>query len=241
MADFSLPSRALLQQQADWLAPARARLLRRVQVARRGPVLDLACGYGAVTGELRRRSGGPVVALDRSLSALGEAAAAVERARFVCADAHRLPFRDGAFQLVYSQLALVWLDPDEVAREVYRVLRRGGVWIALEPDYGGMIEYPPEIAMRGIWLRAIARAGGDPTVGRKLPGILATAGFDVRIDLLERVEPPSPARFGFLRELPLNETELRLLDRIEAMERSTDGGSFVHLPVLLATALRQSD
>ena len=60
----------LLRRQAAWLAPARARLLRRVAVARRRSVLDLGGGYGAVTGELVRRAGGTVVALDHTLEAL---------------------------------------------------------------------------------------------------------------------------------------------------------------------------
>ena len=60
----------LLTEQAAWLAPARARLLRRVAIAHRQRVLDLGAGPGAVTPELVRRSGGLVVALDVDLDAL---------------------------------------------------------------------------------------------------------------------------------------------------------------------------
>ena len=66
----SLPQAELLRQQAAWLAPARARLFRRVQIAQRQRVLDLACGYGTVTGELVRRCGGSVTALDCNPEAL---------------------------------------------------------------------------------------------------------------------------------------------------------------------------
>ena len=64
------PSAELLRRQAAWLAPARARLLRRAEIARRRRVLDLACGPGTVVEELVQRSGGSVVALDCSRTAL---------------------------------------------------------------------------------------------------------------------------------------------------------------------------
>lgn len=236
MLAFSLPSRALLEHQSDWLSPARARLLRRVQIARRGPILDLACGYGAVTGELLRRGGGAVVALDRCLPALGEAASAAPGATFVCADARRLPLADASIQLVFSQFALLWLDAPVVVREIHRVLQHGGVWTALEPDFGGLIEHPPEIATRDLWLRAVARAGGDPHIGRKLPGLLSEVGFDVRVDLLERLTPPSPDRFVLLRGLPLEDDETRRLGQIERLDRSIAGSQIAHLPVFLITA-----
>lgn len=237
MSDPSLPSRELLQQQAAWLAPARARLLRRVQIARRRRVLDLACGYGAVTGELVRRSGGQVVAMDRSRRGLTGLHQVFEGASRVRADALRLPFRDGCFDLVYCQFALVWLEVAAAAREISRVLQPGGVLVVLEPDYGGLMEYPPQIAVREIWLAAIARAGGDPEIGRKLPGLLADAGFEVRIDLLDRLEPPSPARFALLGGLPLEPNEADALARIEAIEPSSFR-SVAHLPVFLITATK---
>ncbi|HLA84582.1 MAG TPA: hypothetical protein VJL29_07290, partial [Thermoguttaceae bacterium] len=70
MSHPSLPSTALLRQQAEWLAPARSRLLRRAGIARCRRVLDLGCGVGAVTAELARRTSGFVVALDRDRGSL---------------------------------------------------------------------------------------------------------------------------------------------------------------------------
>ncbi|HIE47660.1 TPA: hypothetical protein EYP84_02055 [Candidatus Bipolaricaulota bacterium] len=54
MAEASLPAPELSDELARWLAPARGRLLRRLQIARRRRVLDVACGTGAVTAELVR-------------------------------------------------------------------------------------------------------------------------------------------------------------------------------------------
>jgi SAM-dependent methyltransferase len=236
MNGASLPSRELLRRQAAWLAPARGRLLRRVHVARRQRVLDLACASGAVTAELVRRCRGQVFALDRSRQALLADQRTFAGAVRVCGDAAGLPFADGTFDLVFCQFALLWLDAAAVLREVHRVLQPAGVLIAIEPDYGGMIEYPVEIATRDVWLAALARAGGDPCLGRKLPGLLAAAGFQPRVDLLDRLTPPAAERFEFLRGLPLSDDEQQTVARAESAGEVP--GQVAHLPLLLVTAVK---
>jgi SAM-dependent methyltransferase len=239
MTDFSLPPAELLHRQSAWLAPARARLLRRVQIARRRRVLDLACGSGAVTAELVRRCGGRVVVLDRSRRALASGDTGFAGALRVRGDAVRLPFARGSFDLVFCQFALMWLDAVAAVREIGRVLKPGGVLVAVEADYAAMIEHPAELATAGLWLAALSRAGADPRTGRKLPGLLAAGGFRVRVDLLDRLVGPSRERFDLLRELPLTEGELQALRRIEAADAACDdAGRVVHLPMFLVTALK---
>ena len=196
MGSHSFPSPWLLKEQAAWLAPARGRLLRRVHIARRRSVLDLACGSGAVTEELVRRSDGRIVALDRQHGAMTESSHRFAGTQPLCGDAAHLPFKNDVFDLVFCQFALLWLDVPETIFEVRRVLEPGGVWISIEPDYGGMIEHPPEIATRGIWLSALERCGADPGIGRKLPGLLQQAGFTVRVDLLDRLATSTNVGFS---------------------------------------------
>ena len=216
-------------------------MFRRVEIARRRRVLDLACGSGAVTGELVRRAGGRVVAVDCSRAALVADSKPFSGAVRLCADAIRLPLASGSFDLVFCQFALLWLDAAAALGEVHRVLQPGGVLVALEPDYGGLIEHPPQVATRELWLAALARAGADPYIGRKLPGLLAATGFHVRVDLLDRLVPPSAARFDFLRALPLEEEERQELARIEAADRACRSpASLAHLPMFLATATKLS-
>jgi len=237
MMNFDLPSRRLLEEHAAWLAPARARLLRRANIARRRRVLDLACAGGVVAEELVRRSGGEVVGLDRNQQALTDRPRQFQGATVVRGDAERLPFAEGTFDLVFCQFALMWLDASAAAREIRRVLAPGGALVALEPDYGGMIEQPPEIAVGELWRAALERAGADPCVGRKLPAVLAAAGFEVRVDLLDRLEPPSPLRFDLLGELPLIEAERAALDRARRADASLGKGPRVaHLPMFLVAA-----
>lgn len=240
-ARADLPSPEMLAQQAMWLAPARSQLLRRVMIARRRRVLDLGAGYGAVTGELVNRAGGPVVALDRAVGALRAETDSFRGAYRVGGDAVCLPFGDNAFDLLFSQIALLWMSTVEaVLDEVRRVLATGGALVALEPDYGGMIEHPPELASRDVWLSALARAGADPLIGRKLPGLLSARGFDVRVSLFDTLYIPDPARFDFLRGLPLTDAELAKLDCIEreAERYAAPWSQVAHLPFLLITAIR---
>lgn len=241
MGKYDLPAPEMLAQQAEWLSPARGRLFRQVGIARRKRVLDLGAGYGAVTGELVRRAGGMVVALDCAVAALREGVAAFGGAARTGGDARRLPFADAAFDLVFTQLTLLWVQPvTRALDEIRRVLRPGGVLVALEPDYGGMIEYPPEIAARELWLSALERAGADPLTGRALPGLLAARGFTVNVGLFESLYAPSTARFDFLRDLPLTPREAMTLERIEAeaMVRLSPWAQVAHLPFFLVTAFK---
>lgn len=233
------PSAALLAHQAEWLAPARARLLRRIHIARRRRVLDLGAGRGAVTAELVRRAEGAVIALDRAVAALGEIQ--TEGTLLVGGDARRLPFRAAHFDLVFSQLTTLWIDDVAAAvREVWRVLMADGVWIALAPDYGGMMEHPSEIATRELWIAGLQRAGADPQVGRKFPGLCAEQGFEVRVDLFDSLRPPATQRFDLLRGLPLTPEERAQLDHIERQAKTLTGSwsQVVHLPFFLITATK---
>lgn len=245
----ALPSRELLCEQAAWLAPARSRLLRRVGIATRQRILDVASGPGAVTGELASRcaAGGAVVALDRSRDALKHVAASLRetggpqslatRIHPVQAEACHMPFPDATFDLAFCQFTLMWLDASAVVAELARVLKPGGAVVAIEPDYGGMIEYPPEIATRSLWRTGLSRAGADAEIGRRLPGLFAAAGFRIHVELLDRLVPPSCTRFVLLRGLPLAPDGLRQLTAIEQQTASRDAGVIVaHLPIFLLTA-----
>jgi SAM-dependent methyltransferase len=232
-----LPSPERSRQQAGWLGAARSRLLRRAEIATRRRVLDLGCGHVIVAAELQRRTGGRIVAVDCRREALrgpdwppGVPA--------LCADGHRLPFTDRSFDLVFCQWTMLWLRrPDRVIAEVGRVLLPGGHFLLIEPDFGGLVEYPPAIATRELWLDGLSRAGADPLVGRRLPGLLTAAGFEVRVDLLDRLLAPSPLRLELLGELPLSEDERALLAAAARADAQLEPAARVaHLPMFLVTA-----
>ena len=229
-----LPSRRLLQMQAEWLSGARTRILRLAEIARRKSVLDLGAGYGIITSELRRRTSGFVIALDSALPALESLQPCV------CAVASALPFQDNSFDLVFSQNVMLWIrECDPVIQSVQRVLAEGGAWVLIEPDYGAIIEYPVVLDTSAIWISALKRAGANPHIGRTLPVLLRTAGFKVRTELLPRLEDPDPLRFEFLSELELSESERIQLQRIrEHSGQLNPAHQISHLPYFLIIAER---
>jgi SAM-dependent methyltransferase len=113
------------------LREADARLLGPVTGRR---VLEVGCGAAQCSRWLRRQ-GAHVVAFDLSAGQLAHAAILNERTGvnvpLVLADAQRLPFADGSFDLVCSAYGAVPFVADSggVMGEVARVLRPGGRWV----------------------------------------------------------------------------------------------------------------
>ena len=97
------------------------------QVADEGPVarvLEVGCGEGEIAGRLRDRFGA-VTALDLPDAELRSLWADRRGIGFLHADAHRLPFPDGAFDLVVAVEVLEHLpDPEQGLAELARVSRR---------------------------------------------------------------------------------------------------------------------
>ena len=118
-------------------------LLARLQPVRidAQTVLDLGAAIGSATALLQKRFGGAhIVSLDLSRNMLLQRKRRrrwFTRTSSVQADAARLPFADGSFDVVFANQLLPWVnDHAAVFAEVSRVLRKGGVlaFATLGPD-----------------------------------------------------------------------------------------------------------
>ena len=98
------------------------------------PLLDLGCGDGLI-GQVLFGAGGVDVGFDPWMDQLRQAARSGVYRRVDLADAHRLPYSDGAFATVFSNSVLEHIpDVASIAREVGRVLRGGGHFVFTVPS-----------------------------------------------------------------------------------------------------------
>ncbi len=182
--------------QAGWTRAMRVHLYRRIALMARRRILDIGCADGLITAEIAARTRGEVIGIDIRPERVGEARRNHPDIDFRAADAHELPFDDGAFDAVITNFTLMWTErPGRAMAEAARVLKSGGAFLASgEPDYGGRIDEPGSLsALTGAWAESIGADGGDPFFGRRLKGLLAGSGLrSVEVGVIPSVWEPSP-------------------------------------------------
>jgi SAM-dependent methyltransferase len=160
-----------------------------------GDALDLGCGDGRLTAELRAAS---VVGADVSAVALARAARRVSQVVRVEPD-EPLPFGDGSFDLVLCAETLEHVrDVQLLLSEARRVLRPGGTFAVTTPAHGRLTAL--RLLVRG-W-----ESEFDPLsphlrffTRRSLARLLGELGFEVESlrrrhgTLLCRTSPSAPA------------------------------------------------
>lgn len=157
--------------------------------------LDLGCGTGFVAARAARLFSRPV-GVDISFRIVAEARRLHPGIPFLVADGDRLPFPDGRFSAAASVALLHHLlDHEATFREVFRVLKPGGVFYTdhdLEKRFHAVFRAPlllyrffrdeekrygkacPELSGRIYRATEVHRDGLDP---RQLAGTLRAAGF----------------------------------------------------------------
>jgi predicted ATP-grasp superfamily ATP-dependent carboligase/ubiquinone/menaquinone biosynthesis C-methylase UbiE len=172
---------------------------RELGLAAGAAALDVGCGAGLTTVELAR-AGLAVTGTDSSAAmvatatALAEQSGLADRIAIRQADAHRLPFEDGAFELVVALGLLPWLrDAPAVVGELSRVLAPGGSIMLtadnrhrlnriVEPRESPLLS--PLRPVRRALRRGSAEGGSDvPTAYRHAPHEVdeMLAGVGVRV------------------------------------------------------------
>lgn len=138
------------------------RALRELAPLAGTALLDLGSGVGW-GAELARARGGvrAAVGLDFSRRALGLARRRTQGGSWVQGDGTALPFRDGAFDRVFSFGSLEHFpDVRHGLSEAFRILRSGGLAVLVVPNFYVRTEQPLEFrATRKGWERVIQAAG----------------------------------------------------------------------------------
>lgn len=164
-------------------------------------VLDLGCGTGRVTRELRRRyRGALVVALDLAPGMLREArrhSSFWRRFERLCADAQRLPLKEASVDLVFSSLMLQWCEPlDEALAEVRRVLKPGGFFAFSTFGPDTLCE------LRAAWAEIDEHSHVNRFIDMHDVGdALARAGFAEPVLDVDRIELGYPDALTLMRDL----------------------------------------
>jgi SAM-dependent methyltransferase len=164
--------------QAQWTNSIRSHLINRCGITSEQRCLEVGCGTGVILQEWEQRLG-PAYGVDHHLPSL-QFAAPLLQSRLAAADALNLPFADNSFECIFSHYFFLWVkSPLQVLMELKRCLKPGG-WLLIfaEPDYGGRIDFPGELEIiKSIQLAALTKMGADPSIGRKLKGMLTNSGF----------------------------------------------------------------
>jgi SAM-dependent methyltransferase len=148
-----------------YLARTEQALIDHVRIGNADRFLEVGCGEG---GNLKLMSSMPrqSIGVDYSLEKVQWAAEHVPEARFARANATRLPFRDGSFDVVLCRDVLHHLtipDKKDVLEEIIRVCRDAGRIVIIEPN------------------------GRCPIV--RLQGLMVEAEKDLLVNSWSRLEP----------------------------------------------------
>ncbi|MHB2029375.1 MAG: class I SAM-dependent methyltransferase [Acidimicrobiales bacterium] len=135
-------------QDARW----RSTMLDHVDGSRPKLVLDVACGPGAVTKAIVKRTSAHVVGVDLNEQMLLagranlNASAHAQRTSFVLGRGEQLPFADATFDaLTFTYLLRYVADPAATVAELARVVKPGGPIASLE------FAVPPARGWRMAW------------------------------------------------------------------------------------------
>ena len=170
-------------------------------------VLEVGSGLGLLAAEVAKGAANvQVVGLEQSPAQIATAVK-TSNLRYIQGDAHRLPFDDGSFDLVYVRYVLEHVaDPETVLGELRRVTRQGGRVAACENDISLLRLDPPCPVFEMVWdtfQQHQRNLGGDSHIGRRLYRLFRTAGFsDVELSVQPEVHWHGSEKFsGWIRNL----------------------------------------
>jgi ubiquinone/menaquinone biosynthesis C-methylase UbiE len=229
--------------------PSHARLLRRflrsVPVRRGQVVLEVGCGTGVVLRELAECVGprGRVLGVDpsrwlvRAATHLLRSDPRRRRIALRVAPGEHLPFAADRFDATVAVTVLLHVaDPLSVVKEMVRVTKPGGLVAVQDQDFGTVALAHSDQALTDKILDGVAaRIYEEPHSGRRLPGLLRTAGLE-RVRLLTSVyQDTTLQRFSkaFLERRAENAVKFGLVDKataerwLDELTRLVAAGAFV--------------
>jgi SAM-dependent methyltransferase len=207
-------------QIAAYSAQAAEEFVARTAITKGTRVLDVACGTGN-TAIPAARAGGIVTGLDLAPNLLEQARkrASEEKLeiKFQEGDAEQLPYPDGAFDVVLTMFGAMFAPrPEQVAAELLRVCRAGGVIAMANWTPQGfvgksfqltakMAPPPPGVPAPVLW-------GDEETVRQRFAKGVTNLSLTRRTTSFDYPFPPHEVVAFFRRYFGPTQTAFRRLD-----------------------------
>jgi SAM-dependent methyltransferase len=186
----------LLRNQTRLLWPREKPVLVEHGLREGMRVADVCCGCGDVALLIARElKPGIVVGIDHSMPAIDHANRLqrefkVGNAEFRLGDATALMVEDEVFDFVLCRLSLqIFSRPEQILRELHRILRPGGRLYLTGEDYDLIVGCPNEAEIRTVYGKAGQygrKIGMDLYNGRKLYGALVGMKMkNIKVDTID--------------------------------------------------------
>ena len=241
------------QQQARWTKSIRKYIYDRIGFHQSTRILEVGCGTGVILEELCDISTCTTFGVDINTAAISLAQGSTPSSILSIGNALDLPFRSASFDISLCHFLLLWVkNPLQVVSEMIRVIRPGGYVLALaEPDYGGRIDYPSELAQIGCWqIEALKEQGANPYMGRELQSLLSVAGLSkIEVGVLggqwtsKQTEKGSDLEWEVIRaDLGQNQEFLKSAAKLQALDQTSrkNHQRILFVPTFYAIGLKRT-
>ena len=182
-------------------------------------VADLGCGSGVFT-RLLQRAGYDCVGLDLSAALLAIGRARESTLVLAAGDLEQLPFADGSFDgLLLCGVLHHFPDPSRCAAEMFRLLRPGGRFLALDPNRMNPMMWLYRDRSSPFYSPVGVTENERPIVADELAATLTRAGFQISSQYLAGLAYRYVASGLVRRLLPLYNAVDSAIFNLGIMER----------------------
>lgn len=237
-------------EQLFWFRPEQGLFIDALKLAGANSVLDFGCGPGFMAEEIASPTTAQVFGLDlnKEFMTLAESRNTKDNLKFFHLPGDVLPDEINAVDRVFVKNVLEYVpDLEGTIAGLHATLGDDGRIVVIDSDWGFVLVEPWGKARADRFFEAAVAAFKEPHIGRKLPGLLARAGFeDINVRMIAGADLKGRGVFvlqnmvSYIQELgTMDETELQM--HMSELEAVLSNGSFMFiLPQFVVTATKGS-
>ncbi len=242
------PERLSRYEQLFGFRPEQEPFIEALALSSATSVLDFGCGPGFMAEEIASRTTGRVVGVDLNKAFISGAQSRNTKRNldfFHLAD-DALPDEVGRVDRVFIKNVLEYVpDLESTIASLHGTLDEAGQMVVIDSDWGFVLVEPWGKIRTDRFFEAASAAFREPHIGRKLPGLLTSAGFEdvnvkviAGVDLLGRGVSVLQNMVSYIQEFgTMGEAELQA--HMSELEAAQMNGSFMFiLPQFVVTATK---